>query len=211
MLGQNGGMSGYVPPLTDIDFVLDKVADLPGLLDAETYEGIDPEMVAMVLTEVGRFMAEVVAPTDRVGDTEGAVHQPDGSVVTPDDFRAAYAKYVESGFGAIPFDPTYGGGGFPWTVAIAIQELMCSANMAFSLCPLLTQGAIDAIAHHGAEAQQQMYLPKMLTGEWTGTMNLTEPQAGSDVGAVTTKAEPVGDGSYRITCLLYTSPSPRDS
>ncbi|MEM9616207.1 MAG: acyl-CoA dehydrogenase [Actinomycetota bacterium] len=192
-------MSGYVPPLTDIDFVLENVADLPGLLGSDTYDGIDPEMVGMVLTEVGRFMAEVVAPTDRIGDTQGAVHQADGSVVTPDEFRSAYAKYVESGFGAIPFDPNYGGGGFPWTVAIAIQELMCSANMAFSLCPLLTQGAIDAIAHHGSEAQQQVYLPKMLTGEWTGTMNLTEPQAGSDVGAVTSKAEPVGDGSFRIT------------
>ncbi len=198
-MGQNEDMSGYVPPLTDIDFVLENVADLPGLLAADVYDGIDPEMVGMVLTEVGRFMAEVVAPTDRVGDTEGAVHQADGSVVTPDSFRSAYAKYVESGFGAIPFDPTYGGGGFPWTVAIAIQELMCSANMAFSLCPLLTQGAIDAIAHHGSEAQQLAYLPKMLTGEWTGTMNLTEPQAGSDVGAVTSKADPVGDGSYRIT------------
>ncbi|MEL7156804.1 MAG: acyl-CoA dehydrogenase [Actinomycetota bacterium] len=185
--------------MTDINFVLRSVVDMADLLSSPDYEGIDVDTVEMVLAEVGRFMAEVVAPTDRIGDTMGSVQQSDGSVVTPDGFREAYRLYVESGFGAIPFDPEHGGGGFPWTVAIAIQELMCSANMSFSLCPLLTQGAIDAIGHHGSAEQQERYLPKMLTGEWTGTMNLTEPQAGSDVGALTSKAEPVGDGSFRIT------------
>ncbi|MEM8925976.1 MAG: acyl-CoA dehydrogenase [Actinomycetota bacterium] len=192
-------MENYTPPLVDINFVLSSVADLPGVLSAPRFEGIDGDTVDMVLGEVGRFMAEVVAPTDRIGDTVGSIRTDDGAVVTPDGFKEAYARYVESGFGAIPFDPNYGGGGFPWTVAIAIQELMCSANMSFSLAPLLTQGAIDALQHHGSTEQQQQYLPKMLTGEWTGTMNLTEPQAGSDVGALTAKAEPVGDGSFRIT------------
>lgn len=153
----------------------------------------------MVLAEVGRWIAEVVAPTNVDGDTIHTTWQEDGSVVTPDSFKPAYRQYVESGFGAIPFDPDFGGGGFPWVVGIAIQEMLTSANMAFALCPLLTQGAIDAFLHHGSDTQKNLYLPKMLTGEWTGTMNLSEPQAGSDVGAVATKAEPVGDGSYKIT------------
>jgi acyl-CoA dehydrogenase len=169
------------------------------LLSADRFDGLDAETVAMVVAEVGRFMAEVVAPTNRDGDQIGSLRTDEGGVATPPSFKPAYEQYVSSGFGAVPFDPEFGGGGFPWTVAIAIQEFMCSANMAFSLCPLLTQGAIEAIYHHGSDEQQAMYLPKMLTGEWTGTMNLTEPQAGSDVGALTSKAEPVGDGSYKIT------------
>jgi 3-(methylthio)propanoyl-CoA dehydrogenase len=192
-------MDQYLPPLNDINFILSDVVRLPELLSAPAFAEVDAESVELVLGEVGRFMAEVVAPTNRAGDQTGSVRNADGSVTTPPGFRAAYDQYVTSGFGAVPFDPRYGGGGFPWIAAIAIQEMLTSANMAFSLCPLLTQGAIDAVDHHGSDEQRSMYLPKMLTGEWTGTMNLTEPQAGSDVGALTTKAEPVGDGSYRIT------------
>ncbi len=192
-------MTEYAPPIDDVQFVLDHVVGIQDLLAADRFDGIDRETIAMVVAEVGRFMAEVVAPTNRDGDQIGSIRTEDGGVKTPDSFGPAYRQYVESGFGAVPFDPEYGGGGFPWTVAIAIQEFLTSANMAFSLCPLLTQGAIEALDHHGSPEQQAMYLPKMLTGEWTGTMNLTEPQAGSDVGALTTKAEPVGDGSYRIT------------
>ncbi|MEM9653262.1 MAG: acyl-CoA dehydrogenase [Actinomycetota bacterium] len=192
-------MTDYLPPIGDIKFVMDHVVNIDEILAADNFDGIDGATVDTVVSEVGRFMAEVVAPTNRDGDQIGSLRTDAGEVETPPSFKPAYQQYVASGFGAVPFNPEYGGGGFPWTVAIAIQELMTSANMAFSLCPLLTQGSIDALQHHGSPEQQAMYLPKMLTGEWTGTMNLTEPQAGSDVGALTSKAEPVGDGSYRIT------------
>jgi acyl-CoA dehydrogenase len=192
-------MDRYVPPTFDINLVLNEIADLPGLLALEAFSEVEAESVPFLLDEIARFMADVVAPTNREGDQTGSVRNDDGSVTTPEGFRTAYRRYVESGFGAVPFDPAYGGGGFPWTVAIAIQEMLTSANLTFSLCPLLTQGAIEALQHHGTDLQKSTYLPRMVTGEWTGTMNLTEPQAGSDVGALTTRAEPVGDGSYRIT------------
>ncbi len=190
-------MTDYRPPLRDLRYVLDEISGLPGVLDNDQFEHLDTDTIHLVLEEVGRFMSEVVAPTNVDGDQIGTVWN-DGVVTTPDSFKKAYKQLVDSGYGSIPFDPNFGGGGFPWVVGLAIQEMMTSANMAFSLCTLLTQGAIEAITHHGSDEQQAMYLPKMLTGEWSGTMNLSEPQAGSDVGAVAAKAEPVGDGSYKI-------------
>jgi 3-(methylthio)propanoyl-CoA dehydrogenase len=192
----------YTPPLRDIAFVMEHVAGLDEIVATETFGHVDVATIHAVLDEVGRFMADVIAPTNRDGDTIGSRWQAGGSVVTPESFKPAYSKWVGSGFGAMPFDPTYGGGGFPWITAIAVQEMLTSANMALSLCPLLTQGAIEALTHHGSEAQKAAYVPRMLTGEWTGTMNLTEPQAGSDLGAVTTRAEPAadhGEGAWRIT------------
>ncbi|MEZ5377982.1 MAG: acyl-CoA dehydrogenase [Acidimicrobiales bacterium] len=191
-------MTNYSPPLRSLKFVLDEVVGLESILSTDKFDGIDADTVHMVLEEIGRFMTEVIAPTNVDGDQITTKWSEGGVVTAPESFTKAYKQFVDAGYGAIPFDPTYGGGGFPWVTALAIQEMMTSGNMAFALCPLLTQGAIDAIEHHGSEEQQATYLPKMLTGEWSGTMNLSEPQAGSDVGAVVTKAEPVGDGSYRI-------------
>jgi alkylation response protein AidB-like acyl-CoA dehydrogenase len=170
-----------------------EIAGYPG------YEHADLETVVGLLDEAGDFVVNAVAPTNRIGDTEGAQHRPDGSVVTPAPFRQAYKELVDAGWGSVPFPEEFGGGGFPWTVGLAIQEMLGSANMAFALCPLLTQGAIDALLHYGSDEQKQTYLPKMISGEWTGTMNLTEPQAGSDVGALTTRAVPNADGSFAIT------------
>jgi alkylation response protein AidB-like acyl-CoA dehydrogenase len=192
-------VTDYVAPLADIAFVLEHIVDYPALAALPGFEHADLDTVIGVLEECGRFMSEVVAPLNRIGDTEGSRWQPDQQVVTPTGFKQAYARYVDAGWAAVPFPTEYGGGAFPWVVGVAMQEMLTAANMAFSLCPLLTQGAIDALLHYGDEIQQQTFLPKMVTGEWTGTMNLTEAQAGSDVGALTTRARPQDDGTYRIT------------
>ncbi len=192
-------MADYRAPIADIAHTLTNVAGLDQVLDQELFSHVDSDTVIGVLEEVGRFMSEVIAPTNKDGDTVKAQWHADASVTTPESFKPAYAQYVASGFGAMPFDAEYGGAGFPWMTALAVQEMLNSANMAMALCPLLTQGAIDAIEAHGSQEQKETYLPKMLTGEWAGTMNLSEPQAGSDVGAVRTKAEPNADGSWKIT------------
>jgi len=190
-------MDRYRPPLDDIRFSLAHEVPLTRLTAEPALAVADPDTVAGLLEEAGRFAAEVIAPTDRVGDREGA-RLVDGGVVLPEAFRTAYAQYVASGWGAVQHPEAFGGGGFPLLVATAVKELITTANMAFSLGPLLTTGAVHLLTHHGSEEQRARWLPRMVTGEWTGTMNLTEPQAGSDLGAVTARAEPVGDGSYRV-------------
>ncbi len=189
----------FRPPLDDIAFVLEHVA---GLADIASFPGLEQADLATtvgLLSEAGRFVAEVIAPLNVIGDTVGSRRNADGTVTTPPGFAAAYRQYVEGGWGGISFPTSIGGGGFPWVVTIAVQELISAANMGFSLCPLLTQGAIDLLLHHADEVQRETYLPKLVTGEWSGTMNLTEPDAGSDVGALRTKAVPADDGTYRIS------------
>jgi alkylation response protein AidB-like acyl-CoA dehydrogenase len=192
-------MTTYRPPVSDLSFVLEHVVDYQALAELPGFEHADLETVTGMLQECGEFMAKVVAPTNRIGDTQGARREPDGSVTLPKEFHAAYDQYVETGWGSVPFPEEFGGGGFPWTVGLAIQEMLQSANLGFSLGPLLTQGAIDALLHYGSDEQKRTYLPRMISGEWAGTMNLTEPQAGSDVGALVTKAVPNGDGSFAIS------------
>ena len=192
-------MAEYVPPLRDIRFVLEQLVDLDGLSKLAAYAHADPDTVLGVIEEGGQFMAEVVGPINRAGDIAGSTLDGEGSVTTPPGFKEAYQQYVQAGWGSVPFPAEFGGGGFPWLVAIVMQEMMASANLVFMLCPLLTQGAIDMLTQHGSPAQQATYVQKMVTGEWTGTMNLTEPQAGSDLGAVRAKAVPAGDGTWRIT------------
>ncbi|WCO65785.1 acyl-CoA dehydrogenase [Iamia majanohamensis] len=191
-------MSDYAAPLDDIRFTIDGLVDLDGLTKLEPYGEIDADSVQAVLEEFGRLMAEVWAPTNVTGDTVGSHMEGDG-VVTPEGFKEAYQAYADAGWGAVPFEPEYGGGGFPWVVGIAMQEMLNSANMALAMAPLLTQGAIDAILFHGSEEQREVYLKRMVSGEWAGSMNLTEPDAGSDVGALRTRAVRQDDGSYRIT------------
>jgi alkylation response protein AidB-like acyl-CoA dehydrogenase len=192
-------MAEYVPPLEDIRFTLEHIADLRALAALPGFEHADTDTVFGLLEQAGRFFAEQFAPLNRVGDVQHSRRNADGSVTTPEGFGKAYHRYVEAGWPAVPFPAEYGGGGFPWLVAVAMQEQMTAANMAFSLCALLTQGAIDMLLNNSSEPQREVYLPRMVSGEWSGTMNLTEPQAGSDVGALTTKAVPAGDGTWRIT------------
>ena len=191
-------MSDFRVDLDEIAFNLRHVADLDGLAALDGFEHVEPDVVDQLLTEAARFAEEVIAPLNRVGDTEGARRLDDGSVVTPTGFREAYKAYVEAGWGAVSMDPDYGGGGFPHLVGLAFEEMFTGACMSWSLCPLLTQGAINMLSAHGTEEQRARYLPPMATGAWTGTMNLTEPQAGSDLGAVTARAVPQPDGSYRL-------------
>ena len=189
----------YTPPIRDIAFVLEHITDLTALSKLEGFEHADLETVRGALQEAGRFMAEVVAPTNRIGDQVGAVHDGDASVTTPEGFQDAYDKFVASGWGAVGYPAEAGGAGLPWLVGLAVQEMFTSANMAFSLGPMLTQSAVEALLFHGSDEQKAIYLDKLVTGEWTGTMVLTEPEAGSDVGALRSKAVPNDDGTYGIT------------
>ena len=187
----------YTAPVKDISFVLKHVVGLADIASLEGFEDATPELVDAILEESARFTGEVLAPLNQVGDQQGCKWSESG-VTTPDGWKAAWDQFVESGWGSLAFNPEFGGQGLPMCVAAAVQEMWHSANMAFGLCPLLTQGAVDAIEHHASDELKNIYLPKMVEGTWSGTMNLTEPQAGSDLAAVRTKAEPAGD-HYLVT------------
>lgn len=191
-------MTEYIAPVADMMFVLRHIADAEGICSMEAFEDMDSSDLEAVLAEAGRFTSEVIAPTNRTGDQQGSVRNEDGSVATPPGFREAYRSYQQAGWGAAPFSAEWGGGNQPWVVGSAVSEMFTSANMAFSLCPMLTQGAIHLLSAHGTGEQQARWLPKLISGEWAGTMNLTESQAGSDVGALATRAEPQPDGTYRL-------------
>ena len=188
----------YVPQLEEIRFALNHVADLERVSKLNGFQHADPETTATILEEASRFFTDVIAPLNRVGDEQGSVLSEEGTVETPEGFPEAYSKFVELGWPGAHMPPEWGGGGLPYTVGVVIQEMFKTANMAFSLCPMLTQGAVEALVSHGSDHLQQTYLEKLVSGEWTGTMNLTEPEAGSDVGALRTKAVRQEDGSYRI-------------
>ena len=191
-------MTDYRPPIRDIRFVLSNLIDMEGLRGIG-FPNAEPDLIDGALDEAGRFIAEVVAPLARTADKIGAKHSPDGTVTTPPGYRQAYKRFVEAGWPAISFPEEWGGGGLPFVVGLAVAEMLTSADMSFSLCPMLTYAADELLLLHGTEEQRATWLPHLVTGEWTGTMLLTEPQAGSDVGAVTAKAIPAGDGTYRIT------------
>ena len=191
-------MSDYNAPVADILFTMKAIAGLEDLTHLPGYADATPETVQAILEEAGKFAGEVLAPLNVVGDREGCRIE-NGVVRTPTGSKEAYHGFAEAGWNAVAFDPDYGGQGMPWLLTSALQEIWNAADMAFALCPLLTQGAIEALQLVGTPEQKQTYLPKMISGKWTGTMNLTEPQAGSDLGAIRTRAEPTGeDGVYRL-------------
>ncbi|MEG3180967.1 acyl-CoA dehydrogenase [Sphingomonas sp. LT1P40] len=183
----------FTPAIAEQRFVLEHIAGISELSEAAT-----PDLVDAVLEGVGAFAAGEWAPLDRIGDTVGAKWTADG-VVMPEGYAAAYKAYVEGGWGTIGSPEAFGGQGLPFTLATAVLEMLGTANTGFALCPTLNVGAIESLMHHGTPEQQALWLPKLSTGEWTGTMNLTEPQAGSDVGALKSRAEPRGDGTFSIT------------
>ncbi len=182
----------YSAPVADMRFVLNRVIGLDRIAALPGYEDATPDLVDSVLEEAGKFAAGVLAPINAEGDRLGS-KLANGVVTQPESFRAAYKQYVEAGWNGVPFEPEYGGQGLPWALAFAVQEMWQSANMAFGLCPMLNQGAVELLTEHGSPEQKATYLAKLISGEWTGTMDLTEPSAGSDLGAVRTKAMPNGD------------------
>ena len=190
-------MTDYAAPLADMRFALNEIAGIGEIAGLPGCEQATSDVVDAVLEEAGKLAGGVLAPLNRIGDRQ-ASRLENGVVRTPDGFKEAYAKYVEGGWNALPFPPKHGGQGLPMALSTAVLEMWNSANMGFALCPLLNVGAVEALAAHGTPEQQRLYLPRLISGEWTGTMNLTEPQAGSDVGALRTRAVRDGDG-YRIT------------
>jgi alkylation response protein AidB-like acyl-CoA dehydrogenase len=192
-------MPTYKAPLREFRFLLNDVLDiqrysnLPGFADAPV------DLIDQVLEEGAKFCEGVLAPLNKVGDEHGCVRNDDGSVTTPPGFKEAYKQLVDAGWPALSSDPNYGGQGMPHIVGLAWNEMVSSSNMAFGMYPGLSHGAYEAIHTHGSDEQKQTYLPKLVTGEWTGTMNLTEPHCGTDLGMLRTKAIPQADGSYRIT------------
>ncbi|MGD9800013.1 MAG: acyl-CoA dehydrogenase [Parvularculaceae bacterium] len=189
-------MSDYAPPIADMRFAATKLAGFSEIA-AMSADDLNEELLASIFEEGGKFAAGVLAPLNRVGDRQGS-KLVNGAVKTPDGWRDAYQRFVEGGWNAVPFDPEFGGQGLPWLVATALFDLWHSSNMAFALCPMLTQAAVEAVSKYGSPDQKAAYLSKMISGEWTGTMQLTEPQAGSDLARIRAKAVREGD-HYRIT------------
>lgn len=191
-------MSEYVAPLKDISFVLKHVVGLARIGKLPGCEEVTDDLADAILDEAGKFSGNVLAPINRSGDVEGAKWN-NGVVTTPKGFKDAYAKYTEGGWSLIAGPSEFGGQGLPHCISTPVSEMLGSANMAFKLCPLLTGGAVEAFVSNGSQALKDMFLPKMVSGEWTGTMNLTEPQAGSDLAQVRSKAIPQPDGTYKIS------------
>ena len=191
-------MSTYHAPLADMQFVMNELAGLAQVASLPGFEDASPDTAAAILEEAAKFATNVLDPLNVPGDREGSVLRDDGTVKTPAGFKEAYKQYCENGWNGLTKSTEYGGQGLPQLLASAVEEMWHSANLAFDLCPLLTQGAIEAIELRGSQKLKDTFLPKMVEGTWTGTMNLTEPQAGSDLAAVRTRAVPQGDGTYKL-------------
>ena len=189
-------MTSYTPPLDHMRFVLNRMVGIDRLAALPGYGDVDQDLVDQILDEAGKFASAELAPLNAIGDQQGAVLE-NGVVRTPEGFKEAYRQFVDGGWNGLQFPEAYGGQGLPWTLATAVSEMWHSANTAFGLCPLLTQAGIELLLKFGTDDQKSTYLEKLVSGEWTGTMCLTEPHAGTDVGALKTKATRDGD-HYRI-------------
>jgi 3-(methylsulfanyl)propanoyl-CoA dehydrogenase len=188
----------YQAPIAEIRFALESAADLWAAREGGRFHDLDRDLLTAILDGAGALAADTLAPLNRSGDQAGVTLEGDIVRAAP-GFREAYKALVDGGWQGLSADPDYGGQGLPRALALAVHEMIHSANMSFGLAPMLTLGAIEALQQHGTDDQKARFLPKLTSGEWSGAMNLTEPQAGSDVGALTTKAVPSGDGRYRLT------------
>ncbi|VVD90753.1 3-methylmercaptopropionyl-CoA dehydrogenase [Pandoraea iniqua] len=187
----------YQAPIKDMQFVMNELADLSSIAALPGYEDASPELAQAVLEEAARFNQEVLAPLNVIGDQQPSTWK-DGVVTTTPGFKEAFKQFSEAGWQGVLHPQEFGGQGLPKLVATACTEMLNAANLSFALCPLLTDGAVEALLTAGSDAQRALYVPKLLSGEWTGTMNLTEPQAGSDLALVRTRADRAGDGTYKI-------------
>jgi alkylation response protein AidB-like acyl-CoA dehydrogenase len=192
-------MPTYTAPTREARFIVNEVLDLASYGNLPGFENATPDMIDTVINEAGKFCSEVLAPTNRIGDEQGCTRHEDGSVTTPDGFKEAYQQYCEAGWGTISLPEEFGGQGLPHVLGFISEEFAGTANHSLSMYPGLTKAAIAALLAKGSEEQKQKYVPNMVSGKWGGTMNLTEPHCGTDLGLIRTKAEPVGDGSYAIT------------
>ncbi|MVN87678.1 acyl-CoA dehydrogenase [Deinococcus sp. HMF7620] len=196
-------MPSYKAPLRDIKFLMTELLDAPAELAKMPYyaanEVADADLLSQVLDEAARFVETELVPLNRVGDQEGCVRHDDSEVTTPTGFKAAYKKYTQAGWSALDADPNYGGQGMPHLISNVLVEMMNSANVAWAMYPGLSHGAYSALHAVGSDELKNLYLPKIVSGEWTGTMCLTEPHAGTDLGIIRTKASDNGDGTYSVT------------
>lgn len=192
-------MPTYNAPNRDFRFVINEMLELESYGNMPGFENATEDLINSILEEGGKFTSEVIAPLNQIGDLQGCTRHEDGSVSTPPGFKEAFDQYREAGWGTLTQPEELGGQGLPHVIGFALKEMMSSANQSFGMYPGLTNGAIEAIKAKGTPEQKEMYLPNMVSGQWTGTMNLTEPHCGTDLGMIRTKAEPQADGSYRIT------------
>ncbi|OMH38005.1 acyl-CoA dehydrogenase family protein [Motiliproteus sp. MSK22-1] len=190
-------MAEYRAPLKDMNFVLQQLVGMDDISTLPGYEEATPDMVSAILEEAAKLAGEVLSPLNVIGDQQGVALNENGDVPTPEGYKEAYQQFVEGGWGSLQFDPDQGGQGMPLVLSTPVMEMWQSANLSWGLCPLLTQGAIEALDANASAELKNRYIPKMVSGEWTGSMNLTEPQAGSDLAAIRSRAEPEGD-HYRI-------------
>jgi alkylation response protein AidB-like acyl-CoA dehydrogenase len=192
-------MADYQPPVPQMRFTIEHLAEFKDVAALPAYAAVvDSDTAAAVLEEAARFASEVLAPINQLGDREG-VRVVNKGVQVPEAFKAAYRQFCEGGWPGVALNPEFGGQGLPKTISIACDEMWAAANVSFALCPELSQGAIMSIDRHGTDQLKQQYLAKLISGEWTGAMCLTESQAGSDLSSLTTRAEPQGDGAYKVT------------